>query len=588
MSASPQRSLFHKYLLVMFIAVLVPLMANGMSEAWFGHRDRRALVDALLVSEASSAAVRIQSFLDDLIAQLRWTTHMPMGGDAGERWLLDAHRLLRHVPAITEVSHLDATGRERVRVSRLALDVLASGVDRSLEPAFSEALRLGVYIGPVYLRNNAEPYVTLAVPATRRSAGVVVAEVNLKLTWDVVAGIRIGDAGLAYVIDGRGHLIAHPDISRVLRDADRANTREAGIPLPVLAKTHQPLRIEKSDGTSYVVAMAPVEQAGWMVVVEQPSLEAFAPIYKALARTGVLLTAGAALAAVLAFLLAQRMSGPIRRLEEGAAQIGAGNFMHRIDLVTRDELGRLAGRFNEMARELAVSQDRAQRIARLRQFLAPQVADLVESVGHEEVLDSQRVDVVAIFCDLRNFTAFSAQAKPDEVMAVLDKYYYSLGPIITKFEATQTSFTGDGLMLLLNAPLPRDNPAALAAAMATEMQVVVQALVVEWRSRGFEIGYGMGMAEGPATVGRIGYQGRLEYTAIGSVVNLASRLCAAAADGEVLVNRTLADNLGAAARLSNLGFRSLKGFDAEIEVFSLTWQRLGAETQEPKSREGAA
>src|SRR5690606_32709348 len=152
-------------------------------------------------------------------------------------------------------------------------------------------------------------------------------------------------------------------------------------------------------------------------------------------------------------------AGPIALLEEGARQIGAGNFTHRIAIATGDELERLADRFNHMASELAESQERSQRIARLKRFLPPQVAELVERTRRDAMLESQRVDVVAVFCDLRDFTAFAATAEPDAVMTLLAEYHQALGPIITRYEATQTNFSGDGMMMLLNAPLPCPDPA---------------------------------------------------------------------------------------------------------------------------------
>ena len=147
--------------------------------------------------------------------------------------------------------------------------------------------------------------------------------------------------------------------------------------------------------------MAQIPGVDWSVIVKQPLAEAFGPLYTALWRTAALLIAGAALAAVLAWWLAQRMIGPIRLLEDGVARIGAGQFDHRIELATGDEFERLATRFNEMAVELSVSQERSQRISRLKRFLAPQVAELVDRTGDDRVLDGRRVEVVVVFCDLR-------------------------------------------------------------------------------------------------------------------------------------------------------------------------------------------
>jgi class 3 adenylate cyclase len=296
-------------------------------------------------------------------------------------------------------------------------------------------------------------------------------------------------------------------------------------------------------------------------------LEAFTPIRHALWRTGLLLVAGAIFAALLGYLLARRMMGPIRLLERGAEQIGLGNFAHKIEIATGDELEGLARRFNEMAGELAVSQERSERIARLKRFLSPQVAELVEG-SHQAMLDSSHAEIVVIFCDLRGFTGFSGAATPEEVMGLLQEYYEALGEIITRYEATLTCFMGDGVMLLLNAPVPSPEPARRGVEMGLDMQDSVQSLLAGWRARGHTIGFGVGLAQGPATVGRIGYEGRHDYTAIGSVVNLASRICDAAADTEVLIDAAVAAQIGNKFALEPLGSRPLRGFAEGVPVFS--------------------
>ena len=264
------------------------------------------------------------------------------------------------------------------------------------------------------------------------------------------------------------------------------------------------------------------------------------------------------------------MSGPIRLLEEGALKIGGGHFDHRINIATGDELERLAARFNDMAQELAISRDRAERMTQLKRFLAPQVAELVEKAGDERMLAGQRAEVVAVFCDLRGFTSFSAHAEPENLMEVLREYYEALGAIITRYEVTLTSFSADGLMILVNAPVPCKEPALHAVKMAIDMQNAVQGLISEWRQRGYQIGFGMGLAMGWATVGRIGYEARVDYTAIGNVVNLASRLCSSAEDRQILIDYSVARHLGDKIPVVNLGTRQLKGLDGHVRVYDVT------------------
>lgn len=567
---APHRPLFQKYFVAFFAAVLVPLFANGASEAWFGYQDQRAMIDKHLTLEAARAADQIQNFLDGITDQLGWTVQLPAESALLQQRRLDARRLLRQVPAITEISQTDQDGKEQLRVSRLTMDVVGSGTDRSADPAVRAAAAQRSYYGPVYFRRASEPYMTIAIAGVRRSSGVSIAEVNLKLIWEVISNIKVGKKGEAFVVGSQNRLIAHPDISLVLRgDAASNSERIRRLLLATADSSDEAVTVWDADGRGQIAAMASIAGANWMVFVQQPLSEAFAPIYAALWRTGGMLVAGTAFAALLAYLLARRMMGPIRLLEEGAEQIGAGHFEHRINFTTGDELERLANRFNEMAGELAVSQERSQRIARLKQFLAPQVAELIEKAGQETLLESQRREVVAIFCDLRNFTAFSAQAGPEEIMGVLSEYYSALGPIITKHEATQTSFSGDGLMILLNAPVPCETPALRAIRIAIEMQHAIQELALGWREQGHAIGFGVGLAKGPATVGRIGYEGRVEYTAIGHVVNLAARLCSTALDGQILMDANVASEAGNAVPVEALGSRQLKGIEEQVPIYAV-------------------
>jgi adenylate cyclase len=568
--ARPRRPLFQKYLLVLFVAVVVPLIINGASEAWFGYRDQRDNLSSRLRAEANSAAGQIQAFLDGVRAQMDWTVQLPWLVGLDDRHRFDALRLLRQAPAITEVTLVDGKGIERLHVSRTDPDVAMSGVDHSTDPAVVGARAAHVWFGPLTLHRGSEPFMTVAVAGARPSAGVTIAEINLKLIWDVISAIHIGKTGEAFVLDGVGRLVAHPDISLVLRGANNA----AIAPLGALQKAAAAQENEIVSGFNagnrpVLAAAARIPGPDWTAFVEQPTAEAYGPIRAALWRTGLLLIAGSAFALALAYLLARRMAGPIRQLEEGAARIGAGRFDHQIDLRTGDELEGLASRFNAMAGELAVSQERAERIGRLKRFLAPQIAELVENVGQENLLESHRTEVSVVFCDLRGFTAFASEVGPEEVMGLLGDYYDALGSIIMRYEATLTCFMGDGLMLLLNAPLPCPEPATRAVRMALDMQSAVQALILRWRERGYVIGFGVGIATGTATVGRIGYEGRIDYTAIGSVVNLASRICSAASDGQVLIDPETAAAATATIGVEGLGTQQMKGFAQSVPIFAV-------------------
>jgi class 3 adenylate cyclase len=561
-------SLFSKYFLALFAAVVVPLLIAGGSQAWFGYRDRRAGLNDLLDAEARAAAAKIQDFMEGIRDQLGWTVQLPWTENADERRRLDALLLLRQVPAVLSLGLVDAAGKERLFVSRIGLNRVEGGDDHSANPAVTGAREDRAWFGPVTFQRGSEPFMTVAVAGNRPTAGVAVAEVNLKLIWDVISAIRVGRTGEAFVLDRQGRLIAHPDISLVLR-ADEAATRPLrDLRSAILARPGEAIAGRDLAGNTVLAAMAPISAAGWSVIVSQPLAEAFGPIYAALWRTLGLLVAGAALAAALAYWLTQRMTRPILILEDGVARIGAGQFDHRIDIITGDEFERLAARFNEMAGELAVSQERSERISRLKRFLAPQVAELIDRSGDDHVLDGRRVEVVVVFCDLRGFTAFSARAEPETVIHLLGEYYDALERVVSTHGATLTNFSGDGAMVLVNAPVPCPDPALRAVEMARDMQSNVQKLLADRQQLDHRLGFGVGLAMGPATVGRIGSEGRLDYTAIGNVVNLASRLCSGAHDCEILVDRAAANAVGSRLRLVELAPRALKGFDRPVSVFA--------------------
>jgi adenylate cyclase len=573
----PRRPLFQKYFLALFAAVVMPLLANGVSEAWLGYRDQQASLGQRLHAEAVSAAGKIRSFLDGITDQLQWTVQLPWTSGSDDQHRLDVLRLMRQVPAIVEITLIDGDDIERLRVSRVDPDVINSGSDRHGDSAVQGARSARVWYGPVTFYQGSEPHMQIAVAGTRKADGVTIAVINLKLIWDVISAIHVGQSGDAFVLDKEGRLVAHPDISLVLRGADDpAAGRLKGLLQATSAERGEFTAGRNAEGDSVIAAMAQIPGPGWVAFVEEPQAEAFAPIRAALWRTAFLLLAGALFAAGLGLLLARRMIGPIRLLERGAEQIGAGNFEHKIEISTGDELQRLAQRFNEMAAGLAESRERSERIARLKQFLSPQVAEIVEGSDQAALLDSHRTEVVVLFCDLRGFTGFAGATEPDAVMGLLQEYYEALGIIITRYEATLTCFMADGLMLLLNAPVPCPEPAARGLRMALDMQASVQAMIAGWRGRGHTIGFGVGLAKGPATVGRIGYEGRSDYTAIGNVVNLAARLCGAAEDGQILIDAVAATEIGDAFGLISLGTRTLRGFIDPVPAFTIAPQEDAA------------
>ena len=349
--------LFRKYVALFLAVVCVALVTNVAFQVWFSYAEHKTALIRIQREQAEAAATKIGQFIKEIESQLGWTTQLPWSPNTLEQRRFDALRLLRQVPAVTELSQLDASGREQLRVSRLAMDVIGSQTDFSKEPKFAETMARKVYYGPVYFRRESEPYMTLALAGTRRDAGVSVAEVNLKFIWDVVSQIRVGERGQAYVVDGQGRLIAHPDISLVLRNTDMSRLPQikAALAAAQAGPADQVQLASDLRGRDVLTAHATVAPLGWHVLVELPTSEAYAPLYEAVKHSGLLLLGGLALAILAGVFLARHMVVPIQALRVGAARIGGGDLGQRIAIRTGDELEGLANQFNDMAGKLQES-----------------------------------------------------------------------------------------------------------------------------------------------------------------------------------------------------------------------------------------
>jgi len=239
-------------------------------------------------------------------------------------------------------------------------------------------------------------------------------------------------------------------------------------------------------------------------------------------------------------------------------------------------LGELRQRTDEVAElnrglEARVAEQLAelQRVGSLKRFLPPQVAEMVVSQGDERILESHRREIVVVFADVRNYTTFTETAEPEEVIEFLGAYHAVLGPLITRFEGTLSHFFGDGLMVFFNDPVPCPDPAQRAVNMAVAMRETASELMGAWRRRGHRIGFGVGIAQGYATLGQIGFAERMDYTAIGTVTNLAARLCDAAQDGQILISGRIATAVEGVATLEEIGDLSLKGLSQAVAVFNV-------------------
>ncbi|HMF21939.1 MAG TPA: response regulator [Pseudolabrys sp.] len=210
-----------------------------------------------------------------------------------------------------------------------------------------------------------------------------------------------------------------------------------------------------------------------------------------------------------------------------------------------------------------------ERMGRLKRFLAPPIAEAVLASGGESILESHRRDITVVFCDVRGFTAFSETAEPEDVISFLREYHACLGTLVHKYEGTVERFTGDGLMVLFNDPMRCPDPSLRAVKMAVEMREQIKGLIGAWRKRGHDIGFGVGIAYGYATLGRIGFEGRHDYSATGTVVNLAARLCAEAVDGQILIDGKVCSAIEESAQVEPMGELKLKGLHRVVQAFNV-------------------
>jgi class 3 adenylate cyclase len=245
------------------------------------------------------------------------------------------------------------------------------------------------------------------------------------------------------------------------------------------------------------------------------------------------------------------------------------------------ELNRtLEGRVSKQVEEL-------ERVGRLRRYLSPQLVDLIVSSGNESMLDSHRRQITVVFCDLRGFTAFAETAEPEEVMSVLGEYHAALGELIRRFEGTIEHLAGDGLMVFFNDPLPQPDHTERAVRMAVAMHGRVAELARGWLKQGYELGFGVGIAMGYATLGQIGFEGRFEYGAIGTVSNLAARLCGEALGGQTLISGRVHRVIEELVEVEYIGELTLKGFHRPVAAFNVVGIKEAESAESTEARDMA-
>ncbi|MET3841854.1 adenylate/guanylate cyclase domain-containing protein [Bradyrhizobium sp. OAE829] len=780
-----REGLFAKYVVALVGLVVFVLAVNGAMEIWISYRGIKSSLTDGMSEKAEATAKRIQQSMSDLERQINWVTRTSSYKIEDRR--ADYAQLLTQVPYVSQLTLLSAQGREQLRLTRQTVHY-GSNADFSRDLRFTESASRGTSFATPYFRDG-RPFTSISLPHS--DSQVTVAEINLTFLQDFFGDTEVGRTGFAYIVDSKGQVLASsskgPEIGKDVSS------------LPQVAAIKGSLLSEGTDiaGNDVLTTVSAVPRIGWFVFFEQPTAQALTPIREQLLRIALLIAMGLVTAIIAGTVMARRMLVPINALRAGAHRLGGGDFSHRIEVKTSDELEELADQFNGMASQLAetysgleakvkertrdlaqsinelkvleevgravsssldlnavlptvaaraleithadavliytydaanrkfnltesIGIDKAaegkhlaieadnsplgeaaargepiaipdidatadhplrdvvveagfhsvlvvplvdqqgilgslvvlrqnagefsdnliglmktfahqsvlamrnarlfsevdhksrelemanstvreqadklleqtdqlkdwnksleervetqlgeiERIRRLERFLAPQVAQLIASGdGHEGLLDSHRREVTVVFCDMRGFTSFTETTEPEEAMNVLREYHAALGALIFKYEGTLDRYAGDGVMILFNAPIQFEDHVKRAVKMSVEMRDTVGALTEKWRNRGHNLGFGIGIALGYATLGQIGFEQRLEYAAIGSVTNLASRLCDEAKANQIVVSRRVYGMVEQWVEGRPIDDLNLKGFNHPILAAEIT------------------
>jgi class 3 adenylate cyclase/HAMP domain-containing protein len=781
-----REGLFAKYVMALVGLVVFVLAVNGAMEIWISYRAIKTSLTDAMTEKAEATARRIEQSMSDLERQISWATRAYSYTPELRR--ADYLQLLRQVPQVSQLTLLSSHGREQLRVNRLTVTE-GSNVDYGRDLRFTDTVARGTSFGVPYFRDQ-QPVMSIALSHSDQQ--VTVADIDLRFIGEFLGDTQVGKVANAYIVDAKGEVLASsakgPDVGK---DISR---------LPQVASVLGGGVLNSGtdiNGHSVLTTSSAVARLGWRVFYEQPTAQALTPIRDQLVRIALLIALGLVVAIIAGTIMARRMLVPITALRAGARRLGAGDFGHRIEVKTADELEELAEQFNGMAgqlaetysglenkvqertrdlaqsinelkvleevgravsssldlnavlptvaaraleithadavliyghdpanhtfnlteaigidktaegRHLAIDADNSplgeaasrgepisipdleisadhplrdvaieagfhsvlvvplvdqkgilgslvvlrrntgefsenliglmktfahqsvlamrnarlfsevdhksreletanstvrqqadklqeqtdqlkdwnksleervetqlgeiERIRRLERFLAPQVAQLIASGdGHEGLLDSHRREVTVVFCDMRGFTAFTETTEPEEAMNVLREYHAALGTLIFKYEGTLDRYAGDGVMILFNAPIQFEDHVKRAVKMSVEMRDTVGALTEKWRNRGHNLGFGIGIALGYATLGQIGFEQRLEYAAIGSVTNLASRLCDEAKANQIVVSRRVYGMVEQWVEGRPIDDLNLKGFNHPILAAEIT------------------
>jgi adenylate cyclase len=632
-SSGRQHGLFWKYVGAFVALVFAALVLSGLVQTYATSEDTKGSLVRFQRERAVAATTVVETYLKEMESKLLATiplTDGPPENDLAAR-RRDYQRLVQQDPTIRAVRLIDRLGVEQIRVGQPYADPALFRPWSELAPLIAQAPPGRLSVTPAYWGASTTPYVSLALPEPTTAGGTILAELELSSLQAIVSRIRIGSAAEVYVLDQQGTLLAHPNARLVARHSTAADLLQLQeIPSrpgnPFGGREVRIALARDRQDQEVVVASVLLDSVRWQVVVEQSLGEVFQLLYSNINRTALLLSIGLLASILVSLVLARTLTIPMQKLQAGAARIAAGDLQQRIEVHTRDEVQALAEEFNYMSEQLAESyttlearveertrqlttalgqlelaraQERQnaetiraqatqleewnrslaqrveeqvgelERVSRLKGFLSPQLAELIVSSGDESILESHRREITVLFCDLRGFTAFSETAAPEEVMAVLHQFHAVVGELIGQYEGTLEHFAGDGLMCFFNDPIPCPNPAERAIRVALGIRDRMANLLAEWQLRGHELGYGIGIAHGFATLGKMGFEGAVHYAAIGTVANLASRLCDQAAHNQIVVGQSVLVLVANLVEAQAIGSLELKGFHRPVPAFEI-------------------
>jgi signal transduction histidine kinase len=351
--------LVRHYFFISLMLIAGGLISSAALEIYFRYRESQEQIARLESQTAAVVALKIERFIQDIVSAIRSSTKSRevMQGRVSPEYRFELKRLLYLTPAITEAVALDIDGVKQAQVSRAGAVSQDPRSDFASSPSFKRALKGQPDYGPVYFVQNSEPYMTITFPIEQFAGtviGVLQAEVNLKLVWDVVSNIRTGEAGYAYVVSRSGDLIAHRDISLVLQRRNLAHLAQVKTAFQVASGAPRPrvMLASNLEGKKVISSNAFIPSLQWLVIVERPAEEAYAPLYAAMLRTSALLLVGFSMAVLASLFLGRRVVRPLEALRRGVERIGKGDLDHRLDLKTGDEIEILADEFNQMASHL--------------------------------------------------------------------------------------------------------------------------------------------------------------------------------------------------------------------------------------------